>query len=40
MRSGFVYHLFGVDHRQMSYDNLNRPYPLIPHGRVIRELLA
>ncbi len=35
-----IYHLLGVDPRTDLHDNLNRPHMLVPHGRVVDELIA
>lgn len=35
-----IYRLLGVDPKCMVYDTLNRPIPLVPTGRVVREILA
>ena len=35
-----IYHLFGLDPRTEIHDRLQRPFPLVPKGEVIRDLLA
>ncbi len=35
-----LYHLLGVDPRTDLHDNHNRPHMLVPHGRVLDELIA
>jgi Protein of unknown function (DUF1501) len=35
-----IYSLFGIDHNDFIYDQFQRPMPLIPHGRVIRGIIA
>jgi hypothetical protein len=35
-----MYHLFGIDHRSVLFDSLDRPHTIVPEGRVIRQLLA
>ena len=35
-----IYSLVGIDSRQMIYDNLQRPHPIVADSRVLSELLA
>jgi len=35
-----IYHLFGIDHNHMIYDQLNRPIPVVPRGEIVREILV
>jgi hypothetical protein len=35
-----IYHLFGIDHRGVLFDSLNRPHTIVPEGKVVHELLA
>jgi hypothetical protein len=35
-----MYHLLGIDHRQMLYDPLERPHRIVPKGEVVEELIG
>jgi uncharacterized protein (DUF1501 family) len=35
-----LYRVLGVDSKKQIYDTLGRPHQLVPHGRVVEELLA
>jgi uncharacterized protein (DUF1501 family) len=35
-----IYRTLGVDSKKQIYDTLGRPHQLVPHGRVVEELLA
>jgi len=35
-----MYHLLGIDPQTIIHDQQNRPFPLVPHGEVLTEILA
>ena len=35
-----MYHLMGIDHRTLLYDQLNRPLPLVSEGEVLKQAIG